>query len=79
VSETVTLLKHGRNVPYKRCDACGHYVRELSKRDWCEACESEYRASGLQKVADARRAPVPTDPAGSTAPASDQTPEGSPG
>jgi len=86
VGERTLLLKHGKNVPYERCDACTKYARSLSRRGWCPNCEDEFRRAGLQKVADARRlaapdpkAPLPIVPAGRTGSASDQTPEGAPG
>jgi formate dehydrogenase maturation protein FdhE len=43
MTESVVLLKAGKNVPYVRCEVCAHYVRWLSVRGWCEACEREFR------------------------------------
>jgi Zn finger protein HypA/HybF involved in hydrogenase expression len=40
------LLKNGSTQPYYRCDCCGHYVRKLSARAWCVACEHEVTEVG---------------------------------
>jgi hypothetical protein len=40
------LLKNGSTQPYYRCEACGHFVRKLSPRAWCGACEHECTTVG---------------------------------
>lgn len=47
--DDVTLLKSGKPLKYRRCVVCDHYVRELSSRGWCSACEYEFKALNEKK------------------------------
>lgn len=44
--EPYPLLKNGSTQPYYRCECCTHYVRSLSRRGWCVACEHECTVVG---------------------------------
>lgn len=51
----VVLLKGGKPVVYRYCDACLKPAQSLSTRRWCAACEWECSQVGIaarRKLAD---------------------------
>ena len=44
--EPYPMLKNGTNQCYYRCECCTHFVRKLSHRGWCAACEHEVTEVG---------------------------------
>jgi len=82
MTEDIMLLKHGSPMAYRVCEACNHYARGLSARNWCPACEFECTAIGKrlrEKLALLSETPEPlaSDLEGNTAPAFQETPPGS--
>jgi hypothetical protein len=60
--EKYPLLKNGNQHPYYRCECCTHYVRSLSNRGWCVACESECTAAGKAARQKLRAMGIPDPP-----------------